>query len=301
MKILLSGSSGLIGRAVARELRNHGHNLLFLVRRPPASEDEVYWDAQTRIDNVARLEGIDAAIHLAGRSVACRWNAAVKEEIRSSRIASTQLLVRMLGSLEKKPHTLLCASAIGFYGDRGEELLTEQSAPGNGFLAQTCVEWETAAQEAQRHGIRTVSLRFGQVLSPEGGALQRLLPIFRWGLGGPIGNGRMWWSWILLEDVVHAILFLLQREDCAGAFNIVAPNPVRNREFAQTLARVLRRPAIFPVPTLFLRVLFGEMAREVLLASARVYPERLKEAGFSWKFPRLQDALVHAVSNGSGS
>lgn len=300
MKILLSGSSGLIGRAVARELRNHGHNLLFLVRRPPASEDEVYWDAQTRIDNVARLEGIDAAIHLAGRSVACRWNAAVKEEIRSSRIASTQLLVRMLGSLEKKPHTLLCASAIGFYGDRGEELLTEQSAPGNGFLAQTCVEWETAAQEAQAHGIRWVGLRFGQVLSSEGGALQRLLPIFKWGLGGPIGSGSMWWSWILLEDAVQAILFLLEREDCAGPFNIVSPNPVRNREFAHTLGRVLHRPAIFPVPALFLRVLFGEMAREVLLASARVYPERLQEAGFHWRFPELRDALVHAVGRASG-
>ncbi|WP_347244757.1 TIGR01777 family oxidoreductase [Thermogutta sp.] len=300
MRILLSGCSGLIGRAVVRELRSRGHDLVVLVRRPPAGESEVYWDARTRIDNVSQLEGIDAAIHLAGRSVACRWNAAVKEEIRSSRLASTRLLVNALAGLQKKPHTFLCASAIGFYGDRGEEPLTEQSPPGSGFLAQTCLEWETAAQEAQAHGIRTVCLRFGQVLSPEGGALQRLLPIFKWGLGGPIGTGRMWWSWILLEDAIEAILFLLEREDCAGAFNIVSPNPVRNREFAHTLGRVLRRPAIFPVPAMFLRALFGEMAREVLLASARVFPERLKEAGFQWRFSDLREALRHAVGGASG-
>lgn len=300
MRILLSGSSGLIGRAVAHELRRQGHDLLVLVRRPPAGDGEVYWDARTRIDNVSRLEGIDAAIHLAGRSVATRWNRAVKEEIRSSRIASTRLLVRTLASFQKKPPTFLCASAIGFYGDRGEERLSEKSPAGRGFLAQTCLEWETAAQEAQAHGIRWVGLRFGQVLSSEGGALQRLLPIFKWGLGGPIGSGRMWWSWILLEDAVQAILFLLEREDCAGPFNIVSPNPVRNREFAHTLGRVLHRPAIFPVPALFLRVLFGEMAREVLLASACVHPERLQEAGFHWRFPELRDALVHALGRAAG-
>lgn len=297
MKVVISGASGLIGRALVKELRSAGHVVKVLVRRPPSDEQEAFWDPQKGIPNPEVLQGADAVIHLGGRPIATRWTRKVKEEIRTSRVESTRFLVDSLRTLSPPPRVFLCASAIGFYGNRGDEILTEDSAPGSGFLAETCQDWEAAARKAEAFGTRVVCLRFGQVLSAEGGVLGRLLPVFRAGLGGPIGDGRSWWSWILRRDAVRAISFLLTHEALFGPVNITAPQPVPNAVFARTLARALRRPAIFPVPAFVLKILFGEMAEEVLLASSRVQPEKLLRAGFEFEFPELESAIREALRN----
>lgn len=295
MRIVISGASGLIGRALVRELLAAGHTVKVLVRRRPSDERELFWDPISGIPTPELFQGAEAVIHLAGRPIAARWTGKVKEEIWISRVASTRFIVDCLRIVAPPPGVFLCASAIGFYGNRGDEILTEDSAPGSGFLAQTCQDWEAAAREAEKLGIRVVCLRFGQILSAEGGVLGRLLPVFRVGLGGPIGDGKSWWSWIVRKDAVRAISFLLTQEAICGPVNITAPQPVPNALFVRTLARVLRRPAIFPVPAFFLKILFGEMAREVLLASARVHPEKLLQAGFEFEFPDLEAAIREAL------
>ncbi len=265
-----------------------------LVRQPGPNQQEICWSPQSSpvMDDPSQLESFDAVIHLSGANVAGhRWTPAYKKEIVESRMRTTQALAALLAERKRPPRVFLCASAIGIYGNRGDAVLTEASAPGAGFLAETCVAWEAAAQLAKDAGLRTLHLRFGTVLSPEGGALAKLLPLFRMGLGGRLGSGQQWMSWISLPDLVSAIFHMIQTPQLAGPVNIVAPNPVRNSEFTQTLARALHRPAIFPAPAFALRAAFGEMADEALLSSARVIPEQLAQSGFRFRHAQLASAL----------
>jgi len=291
--VAVTGSSGLVGTALLPALAAGGHGALRVLRRGPAAAGEraVHWDpAAGRIDAGA-LEGVDAVVHLAGESVAARWTAARKARIRESRVGSTALLAGALARLARPPRVLVAASATGWYGDRGDETLIEASAPGTGFLADVCREWEAAAAPATAAGLRVVHLRIGLVLSRRGGALPRLLAPFLLGLGGPIGSGAQWVSWIALDDLVGVILHALERDALRGPVNAVAPRPVTNRELARTLARVLRRPAFLPFPALAARLLLGEMADALLLASARVLPTRLTASGYAFEHPELDGAL----------
>jgi uncharacterized protein len=257
----------------------------------------VEWDpARGRLDPRA-LEGVDAVVHLAGESIAARrWSAAVKERIRRSRVDGTRLLSETLGNLERRPRVLVSASAVGYYGDRGETPLTEDSAPGAGFLADVCREWEAAADAARSAGIRVVHPRLGLVLAKQGGALPRMTLPFRLGLGGVVGSGRQYWSWIELGDLVRAIELCLGLDGLAGPINAVAPAPVTNREFTRKLGKVLGRPTLVPLPALAVRLLLGEMGRALLLGSARVLPRRLERAGFHFRHPGLESALRAALS-----
>lgn len=291
MKILVSGSTGLIGSELVSFLNRQGNQVVRLVRRPPAG-DEIQWEATAGGMESGKLEGFDAVVHLAGDPIAQgRWTPAKKARIRDSRVQGTQLLAESLAQLTKPPKAFVCASAIGYYGDRGDELLTEESSPGNSFLGKVGQEWEQASQPAAQKGIRVVNLRFGIVMSPKGGALKMMLPPFRMGAGSPLGSGRQTMSWVSLEDVVGAIHHALTHESLRGAVNVVAPNPVTNLQFTKTLGKVLRRPTLFPVPAFAVRLLFGEMADEALLASTRVAPMKLKATGFSFKHPELEGML----------
>lgn len=293
-QILLSGASGLVGHALYSHFVAQGIACATLVRNTPEpGEAAYYWDPyhfEFRED-MRRLNGIRAAIHLSGDNLTeGRWSKAKMQQIRLSRVRTTQSLVEMLSRLEHRPEVLLCASAVGFYGDRGAEVLTEESAPGDGFLAEVCQEWEAAAQAAGSLGIRVIHLRFGVILAREGGALAKMLPMFRLGLGGNLGNGRQWMSWIDLPTILEIVEFCLNRHQLQGPVNVVA-NPVTNAEFTLTLARHLHRLAIAPVPALALRMAFGKMADAALLSSARAIPARLLQAGFQFQRPTLLDAL----------
>ncbi len=296
MRVLLSGGSGPIGQACRETLSAAGHTVVRLVRTVPAHPGEVWWDPANGVLDPAGLARVDAAIHLSGESIAAqRWSDADKARIRSSRIDSTRLIAGTLAKLAPRPRVLVCASAMGFYGSRGNEVLNEESRGGTGFLADLAREWEAAARPAAEAGIRVVNTRFGLVLSPRGGVLERLVPIFRLGMGGPIADGRAWWSWVAIDDLARAVLFAIERDVLAGPVNVVAPGAVRNREFARTLGRVLHRPALLPVPALALYLLYGEMADEALLASTRVAPARLAAAGFGFRHPALEEALRHVL------
>jgi hypothetical protein len=297
MRILVSGSTGLVGSALVPALGGAGHDVVRLVRSEAAGGGSaVRWDpAAGRLD-AAALEGLDAVVHLAGESVAAgRWTAAKKERIRASRVDGTRLLCRALAGLSRPPRVLACASAIGFYGSRGDEVLKEESAPGSDFLAGVCKEWEAAAEPASRKGIRVASLRFGMILSPAGGALAKMLLPFRLGAGGILGDGRQYVSWIAIDDVLGAIQHVLSSQPLRGPVNVVAPRPVTNREFTRTLGRVLGRPTIVPMPAFAARVVFGEMADALLLSSARVEPARLLSSGHRFRFPDLEGALRHLL------
>jgi uncharacterized protein len=260
----------------------------------------VRWDPVRREVDAAGLEGHDAVLHLAGENVGSgRWTAARKAAIRDSRVNGTRLLCDALAGLARPPKTLVCASAVGYYGDRGEETLTEESPPGTGYLAEVCREWEAASDPAARKGIRVVALRIGMVLSAKGGALSRMLPLFRAGLGGVIGSGRQYIGWVALDDLPHIILHALQRGDLSGPVNAVAPRPVTNREFTEALGKALSRPTPLPVPAFALRLAVGrEMADALLLSSARAIPRRLEETGFRFRFPELPVALRHLFAKG---
>ena len=294
-KILISGASGLIGTSLIRASGANQISLTRLVRKSrPESQQEICWSPQSSpaMADAAQLEGFDAVIHLSGANIgAHRWTAAYKREIVESRVQSTHALAQLLAGLKNPPRAFLCASATGIYGNRGDEILTESSAPGSGFLAETCVQWEAAAQPAKDAGIRVVHLRFGAGLSLEGGALAKLLPIFRMGLGGKLGSGKQWMSWMSLPDVVSAIFHIIQEAQLSGPVNMVSPILVTNAEFTRTLANVLHRPAIFTVPAFALRIVVGEMADEAVLASTRVLPARLAETGFHFQHAQLALAL----------
>lgn len=294
---LLSGASGVLGTAIRASLIGSGAEVVQLVRRAPVGPRELQWNpgAQPPLGDVACLEGLSAAIHLSGANVAARrWTAAYRREMWTSRIDSTRALCNMLTSLPRPPRVFLTASAIGIYGDQGDQVLDEDSPPGNGFLADLCREWEAEVRPAAEAGIRVVHLRFGVVLAREGGALPKLLPVFRLGLGGKLGSGRQWMSWIALEDAVSATRFLLS-SSIAGPVNLCAPNPVSNGEFTSALAARLHRPALMTVPAFALRLLTGQMADEALLASARVMPKRLLDVGFCYARPKVEDALAACI------
>ncbi|HWP35888.1 MAG TPA: TIGR01777 family oxidoreductase [Thermodesulfobacteriota bacterium] len=293
MRVLVSGSTGFIGSALVPVLEARGDTVVRLVRRPPRpGEAAVAWDPQAGRLDPAGLEGFDAVVHLAGENVAAgRWTAERKRRIRDSRVEGTRLLCEGLARLTRPPQVLVAASAIGYYGDRGAEWLTEESPPGTGFLAEVARAWEGATEPAADRGIRVVRLRIGVVLSPAGGALARMLPLFRRGLGGRIGSGRQYLSWIALPDLTGAVAHVLGPAGPAGPVNAVAPNPVTNAEFAETLGRVLGRPARLPAPAALLRLALGEMADEMLLASARVQPARLLATGYRFRYPELEPAL----------
>jgi len=296
--VIVSGASGMLGTAIRRALAAKGIPTLQLVRRKVTAKGQLEWDpaADPAIADPAALEGTMAAIHLSGASVAAhRWTESYRRKMTASRVDSTRRLATALARLQTRPECLLVASAIGIYGDRGEEMLDEHSADGEGFLANVCREWEAAAEPARQAGIRAVHLRFGVVLGPGEGALKQMLPPFRIGLGARIGNGRQWMSWIGLDDAVAAVLFALGRTAISGPVNLTAPNPVRNSEFTRTLARQLGRPAVLSVPAFAVRLMFGQMGDEALLASARVRPQKLIEAGFQFSEPNLDQALAAAI------
>jgi uncharacterized protein (TIGR01777 family) len=288
----VSGASGLVGSALVAFLTTGGHQVRRIVRRRPAAGDEIFFDPVTGEIEASKLEGCDAVVHLAGENIAAgRWTPEKKQRIRDSRVRGTRRLAETLAGLNLPPRVLVNASAIGFYGDRGEERLDEESGPGQGFLPDVCREWEEATEPARRAGLRVVRLRIGVVLSAAAGALQKMLLPFRLGLGGPVGRGRQFMSWICLDDLVGAIHFVLVRDEVQGAVNGVAPTPVRNAEFARSLGSVLRRPALLPTPPVALRAALGEMADELLLAGNRIYPSRLEQAGYRFEHPDLESAL----------
>jgi hypothetical protein len=297
MRVAITGSSGMIGSALARSLAGDGHTVLRLVRRAPSpGSDEIRWDpARGEIDRGA-LEGTDAVVNLAGESIASgRWTGRRMRAISESRVKGTRLLAEALASLSSKPHVLVSASGINYYGNRGDELLTESSSAAAGFLARVCREWEEAAEPARAAGIRLAVSRTGLVLSGRGGALAKMLPVFRAGLGGPIGNGMQYMSCISLEDLVRALRFLIEDGRLSGPVNAVLPAPVRNKEFVRALGRALGRPAILPVPAPVISLLFGAMGRETLLASLRVVPEKLLAAGFRFHHDTTETALRAAL------
>lgn len=290
MRIAITGASGMVGTALAARLEAAGHEIVRL-KRPGGRGDGPTWDpARNRIADGA-LEGCDAVVHLAGASIGeGRWTAARKRELRASRIDATRLLVQHLGTLQQRPKVLVSASAVGIYGDRGDERLTEASTRGTGFLADLVVEWEQEARAAEALGIRVVTPRFGVILDAVQGAFPRLLMPVKFGVGGPLGSGKQWMPWVTLTDVTRAMEFMLTHE-VSGAFNVVAPDIKMNRDFTKAVAREVHRPAIFPVPPFALRLLLGGAADELLLASARVMPERLTEAGFEFQDATLEKAL----------
>jgi uncharacterized protein len=294
-QVLISGSSGMIGSSLVRTLSANSIHAVKLVRKQAQPfEGSVTWDpsSQDPVGNLSRLNGFDAAVHLSGANVAGRrWTKAYKQEIFSSRVDSTRALANLLARSSPPPKVLVCASAVGIYGDRGDQMLTEESPPGQGFLAETCQAWESATRAAQEAGIRVVHARFGVVLTPQGGALDKLLPLFRLGLGGRLGSGKQWMSWISLNDVLQVLLHALGDDSIHGAVNLAAPQPVTNAEFTHVLGRVLHRPALAAVPAFALRLAVGEMADEGLLSSARVIPKRLLDGGFQFQHPELEPAL----------
>jgi uncharacterized protein len=298
VNLTLTGASGFIGRRLMKLLASNGHNLHVLSRHagtnlPPNVRLSV-WDALAGPPPEAALRDADAVIHLAGEQVGQRWTAESKRRIRESRVQGTRNLVEAMSKLPDRPRALICASAIGYYGSRGDEILTEASTPGSGFLPEVCLAWEREAAAAERSGARVVRLRIGVVLARHGGALGRMLPPFRMGAGGRLATGRQWMSWIHLDDLCEMFRFAVE-QPLRGAMNGVAPDPVTNAEFTRALASALHRPAIFPVPAFALRALFGEMS-EVLLSSQRVSPKGAEQAGFRFRYPQLGAALADLLS-----
>jgi len=289
-RIAISGASGLIGSALVASFESRRNQVTRLVRRLPQSSTELQWDPMREIPPQL-VSGFDAVIHLSGENIAGRWTEAKKRRIRDSRIVSTQNLSQALTSAEKKPGVFICASAIGYYGNRGDEILTEGAPSGSGFLAEVSREWESVTAPAADAGIRTVNLRIGIVLSRNGGALKQMLLPFRLGLGGRVGNGRQWWSWIQIDDFVAAVHRIADNLSLNGPVNMTAPNPVTSADFTKTLAKTLKRPAVLLLPAFAAKLAFGEFAEEGLLASARVEPKKLLESGFKFRYSELAAAL----------
>lgn len=301
MRIAISGSTGLVGSALAEHLEAEGHEVISMVRRAPRDQHELEYDVKTGVIDVDALSRMDVVIHLAGEPIGdSRWSSRKKERILSSRVQSTRLIANAMAACSPKPRALICASAIGYYGDRGAELLDESSEPGDDFLADVCNAWELACEPARKAGIRTVNARIGVVLAPEGGALAKMLTPFKLGLGGVLGSGDQWMSWISLHDVVRGFSWLATTERLEGPVNLVAPNPVDNRRFTRTLAQHLHRPAVVPMPAFAARLAFGERADALLLSSTRVYPARLVADGFAFRSTHLDHALGDLFQETSG-
>ncbi len=300
LTVALSGSSGLVGATLETYLKQAGHDVRRLVRTRPTDYRDIYWNHREGEIDAERLAAVDAVVHLAGEPIVGeRWTAAKKERIRESRVAGTQLLAETLAGLEQRPGTLICASAIGYYGTRGAETLTEASAPGEGFLPEVCAAWEAATQPATVAGVRVVNLRIGIVLSPRGGALQEMLTPFRLGVGGVVGSGKQYMSWIALTDLIGLIDFLLHREEVAGAVNATGPEPVTNRQFTKALGRALGRPTVLPVPGFAIKLAFGEMGDKLLLHGQRVLPARAQEAGYGFVYRDVASALRAELAQGA--
>ncbi len=297
MKIVITGASGLIGSAIISSLEPERQVIRMVRSRTPAA-NEIPWNPGETLD-AALLADVDAVIHLAGRNIGVRWTETAKREIVASRVKGTRTISQAVAESFRrtgKPNVLISASAIGYYGSREDERLTEASASGTGFLAEVGRAWEEAASAAREAGVRTVFPRMGVVLSRSGGALARMLPPFRLGLGGPIGSGRQWMSWIALNDVVGGMRHLLRWENLNGAVNLVAPNPVTNAEFTRALGKALHRPAVIPVPAFAIKLALGEMGDELLLSSTRVLPKKLEESGYKFRYPRVDGALEELVA-----
>ncbi|MBL8124241.1 MAG: TIGR01777 family oxidoreductase [Pyrinomonadaceae bacterium] len=298
MKILITGASGLIGKALQSSFKEKGYEMLLGSRSERKDERHIKWDPDTGFsaEDLPRLEGLDAVIHLAGENISgLRWTEEKKKAIRDSRVFGTRSMVETFDKLKQKPKVFISGSAIGFYGDRGSDEMTESSSAGKTFLSEISKEWEAESRRAEDMGIRTVLLRTGIVLSKDGGALATMMTPFKLGVGGVIGSGEQWMSWVSLDDVVRIINFVLENEDFRGAINVTAPNPVTNEEFTKTLGSVLYRPTFLPLPEFAVHMVFGEMGDALLLDSTRVVPKRLLDAGFEFKYPKLKDALEHAV------
>ena len=293
-RILVSGVSGPIGTALLPSLQSRGYEVVRLVRGLDSGEGRIAWNPTTPILPEA-VSGFDAVVHLAGESIVGRWTVEKKNKIRDSRVLGTMHLAQALAEAKIKPQVFVCGSAIGYYGNRGDELLREGSNAGSGFLADVCREWEAATHPAMAAGIRTVMIRTGIVLSAKGGALAKMLPPFKMGLGGRIGDGRQWMSWIDIEDMVGAIHRILKTDLLQGPVNMVAPRPVTNAEFTRILAEALSRPALFPVPSFAVKLLFGEMGETVLLGSQRVEPSQLVASGYPFRFHDLAASLKHVL------
>jgi uncharacterized protein (TIGR01777 family) len=297
MKILITGASGLIGTALQKRFAEKGWDTLLATRHEPKRSNEVQWSIEDGFADLSQLEGIDAVVHLAGESVnGLRWTDEKKKAIRESRVRGTHGLVSALSKLKARPKVLVSASAIGFYGERGDEDVTESSAAGTGFLADVSKEWESEARRAEDAGIRTVLLRTGIVLSKDGGALGTMLTPFKLGAGGTIGSGKQWMSWISLDDHVRVIEYVIENDSIRGAVNAVSPHPVRNEEFTKTMGDVLYRPTFLPLPEFVVSMALGEMGDELLLTSTKVIPKRLEDAGFEFNYPDLKPALEHALA-----
>lgn len=296
MKILVSGSSGTIGTHFLNAVSSDSSEIWRLVRSRREGENMIFWDPQGgHIGDPSLLEGFDAVVHLSGENIIGRWTEEKKNSIRQSRVLSTRYLVDLFSGLQNPPKTFICASAIGYYGDRGEERLTERSAIGSGFFPDVCREWEEEANRASDLGVRVINLRTGVVLSPKGGILSSLLLPFKMGLGGVIGSGQQYLSWISIEDISRIIVYLLEHEEVKGPVNAVSPSPVTNRQFTATLARILRRPAWFAVPAFAIRLFFGEMGRCTILAGSMVFPEKLLSSGYEFLYKDLDSALEDTV------
>ena len=291
--IAVTGATGLVGASLSQRLQESGAEVIRLVRSTPSDpETEVQWSAEQGLVEPDRLEAVSAVVHLAGENIASgRWTQAKKRRIRDSRVIGTQSLCRSLAALQQPPATLVCASAIGYYGDRGEAELDESSPPGEGFLPEVCVGWEEACQPARNAGIRVVNLRIGVILSRDGGALATMLLPFKMGIGGKVGSGRQYISWVSLDDIVGMVVHSLERPDLSGPVNGVAPSPVTNAEFTKTLGKVLHRPTLFPLPGFAAKLALGQMAEDLLLASAKVLPTRLQETGYQFHHTDLCSCL----------
>lgn len=296
MKIAVGGSTGLVGSALVPFLTTGGHEVVRLARgSQSSSEDSVAWNPAEGTIDAAALEGCEAVIHLGGKNIACRWSDSTKELLKSSRVESASLLARTLAKLKAPPKVFLCASAIGYYGHRGDEVMTEESPAGPRFISELCQAWEEATAPAREAGIRVVNLRIGVVLTPKGGALKKMLFPFKMCGGGIVGSGKQYWSWIALDDLVRAILHCLQTDSLSGPVNATSPRVVTNREFTRTLGRVLRRPTLLPMPAFVVKAAFGEMGEELMLASTRCDSAKLVESGFEFSYENLEQALRHQL------
>ncbi len=296
MKILITGSTGLLGTELQKSFTDKGYELLLASRKEPRDDKHIQWSIEEGFTDPDKLEGVDVVVHLAGENVSgLRWTDEKKKAIHDSRVLGTRNVVDAISKLKKKPKVFVASSAIGFYGERGEEEVTESSAAGDNFLAGVCKEWEAESRRAEDAGIRTVLLRTGIVLSKDGGALASMLTPFKLGVGGVVGSGKQWMSWISLEDEIAVINYVIENENIRGAVNAVSPNPVTNHDFTKILGDVLYRPTFLPLPEFAVSMIFGEMGDALLLASTKVMPKRLEDAGFEFKHPNLKEAIENAV------